>query len=71
MPSRISPKGRTIKNLDHLQRCHINHKAVTYIAFKHTLVSRLNVFIVNHFDIRNNVIFGTVIRQFMSNKFRE
>ena len=59
-------RRRAPKGLDEpLQRSHINNKPVSYISFYHAVIRFVDVFDVNHFNIANNVMFGTVVQHFL------
>ncbi|MDB5016247.1 MAG: hypothetical protein JWQ84_1079 [Mucilaginibacter sp.] len=49
-----------------LKRCHIDDETVANIALNHTFVSSSNILDVYHFNVRNDIIFGTKIKHFLS-----
>lgn len=48
-----------------LQCCHIDHEPIPYIAAQHSFVRGGDVFDVDEFDIRNDIVFSAEIQHFL------
>jgi len=51
--------------IKYLQRSHIDHKTIFYVTLFHTLIGRRNVLYVDHFNIRYNIVLGTIVQHFL------
>jgi hypothetical protein len=56
---------RSKKEKKHLQSRHINHKPIPHIAFKHTLISGINILDGYYFHITYNIMCCTVVQHFL------